>query len=106
MTKTKTAKPFEARYCPECDAWIYTADGPFAEDDRTKTVADYIHWAVEHSLDLPDADDFFPFFDWNDKTVTAEICREASPLPAADYKNMVDSWKIMGRELPSEICSV
>lgn len=42
------AGPYCARLCPDCDTWIYTAAGPFAEGDPTKTLADMNHWEREH----------------------------------------------------------
>lgn len=46
--QTVTAQPYEARRCPECNVWVYTAAGPFAEGDRTKTLADILHAETEH----------------------------------------------------------
>lgn len=68
------AQPYDARLCPECGVWVYTADGPFAEGDRTKTEADWLHWRDEH---LTEADRIspsvigFPFFTYNDGPVHA-----------------------------------
>lgn len=72
-TETITAEPYTARQCPDCNVWVYCDDGPFAENDRTKTVADWLHYRDEH---MP-ADDAgksvigFPYFSYNDTAVTA-----------------------------------
>jgi len=44
-----SAGPYEARLCEICDTWIYTAAGPFAEGDPTKTMADIVHYEREHA---------------------------------------------------------
>ena len=68
------AAPYTARQCPICKTWVYTADGPFAEDDETKTIADFDHWARLHAdpAELNKAAIGFPFFTWNDQPVEAE----------------------------------
>lgn len=66
------AEPFTARRCPECGVWVYTDDGPFAEGDRTKTLADFEHWEREHE---GKGTDFIPFFPYNEEPV--EAVREA-----------------------------
>lgn len=72
-----TAQPFEARQCPECKLWIFTAAGPFAEDDPTKTEADWLHWEAEHLPDDPAAREAvtigFPFFSYNEEPVEASM---------------------------------
>lgn len=67
------AEPWTARQCPTCGVWVYVADGPFAEDDPTKSLTDWFHWRDEH---LPDEDRGavaigFPFFMYNDQPVDA-----------------------------------
>lgn len=42
------AQPYQARKCPECSQWIHTGAGPFEGRDRTKTLADVMHWASNH----------------------------------------------------------
>jgi hypothetical protein len=67
------AQPYDARQCPKCKVWVFTAAGPFAEGDPTKTVADWLHWEAEH-LDPAEADKpaiGFPFFSYNDEPVEA-----------------------------------
>jgi hypothetical protein len=71
--RTVTAQPYEARQCPACRVWVFTAGGPFAEGDRTKTMADWLHWEANH-LDPAEADKVaigFPFFWWNTVPVEA-----------------------------------
>jgi hypothetical protein len=67
----RTAAPYTARQCPVCKVWVYCADGPFAEGDRTKTLADWHHWEANH-LDPAEATAMaigFPMFMWNDGPV-------------------------------------
>ena len=45
----RTAEPYTARLCTICNEWVYVADGPFAENDRTKTLADTQHYKEVHS---------------------------------------------------------
>jgi hypothetical protein len=76
VAKTVWASPYNARQCPECKVWVYTADGPFAEGDRTKTVADANHWEREHpdavSQEVRDCGMFsFPHFPYNTRIVEA-----------------------------------
>ena len=68
---TIEAAPYTARRCDECDTWIYCADGPFAEGDPTKTLADAVHYEAVHGVE-PGPVVSFPFMSWNDETVTAE----------------------------------
>jgi len=72
-----TAQPYQARQCPdpECKLWIYTAHGPFGEDDRTKTAADMYHWVQEHDSSSEDGGSF-PYFPYNEEVVTAEYHSE------------------------------
>lgn len=69
------AQPYDARQCPECGVWVYTADGPFAENDRTKTEADWLHWRDEHGSggddEIAPGVIGFPFFRYNDEPVQA-----------------------------------
>lgn len=73
ITFTLAAKPYEARQCPECKLWIYTAAGPFAENDQTKPMADAIHYETVHA-DLVEQRGTnpaipsigFPYFQYND----------------------------------------
>lgn len=69
------AQPYEARQCPECRVWIYTAAGPFAEGDPTKTEADWLHWEAEHlpveELEHSVGAIGFPFFPYNEEPVEA-----------------------------------
>lgn len=69
--ETITAGPYEARQCPACQQWIYTAAGPFAEGDRTKTLADADHWEREHANPSDGPVFGFPFFSFNEKAVEA-----------------------------------
>jgi hypothetical protein len=71
--KTTTAQPYEARRCPTCGEWVYTAAGPFFEDDPTKTGADYLHWEANHATpaDLAAMTISFPWFDYNTEPVQA-----------------------------------
>jgi hypothetical protein len=69
------AKPYEAQLCPTCDTWIYTAAHPFAEDDPTKPLRDYLHHEREH-MDPDDRDASrvgFPFFRYNTEPVRAVL---------------------------------
>jgi hypothetical protein len=70
---TVIAAPYDARRCPDCDTWIYTAAGPFAEDDPTKTMADFLHWSREHATEEERTATCvgFPFFDYNEAPVSA-----------------------------------
>lgn len=75
MADTIWAAPYNARQCPECKVWVYTAAGPFAEGDRSKTVADFNHWAENH---MPEEDRGkttigFPYFGYNTRLVRAVI---------------------------------
>jgi hypothetical protein len=68
------AEPYDARQCPICEVWVYTAAGPFAEgDDPTKTLADYLHWAAEHAdpAELGASVVGFPYFGYNEVPVEA-----------------------------------
>lgn len=66
------AGPYEARLCPACDTWIYTAAGPFAEDDMTKTMADILHYEAEHKTDRIEEGVFgFPYMRHNEEPVDA-----------------------------------
>lgn len=71
----QAAQPYEARRCPECHLWIYTAAGPFAEGDPTKTEADWLHWEAEHLPEEETAREAlsigFPFFPYNEEPVEA-----------------------------------
>lgn len=71
------AAPYEARQCPTCHEWVYTAAGPFFEDDPTKTGADYLHWEANHATpaELKGSVIGFPFFDYNDVPVMATAFR-------------------------------
>jgi hypothetical protein len=76
MDRKIAAEPFDARQCPTCKVWVYTAAGPFAEDnDPTKTLADYNHWAREHATpeDLAGSVVGFPYFDYNEQPVEAVL---------------------------------
>ena len=73
------AEPYMARQCPECKLWIFVDDGPFAENDRTKTLADVQHWEAEHVK----PEDYthvrgarvlgIPYMHWNEDTVEAVV---------------------------------
>jgi len=78
MTDTQQhieAQPFEARQCPICKLWIFTAAGPFAEGDPTKTQADYYHWEAAHATaeQLNASPVAFPYFTFNKEPVTAML---------------------------------
>lgn len=69
-----------ARRCPDCNVWIYCDDGPFAEGDRTKTEADWLHYSRFHTptvnpggiTGVNGADVIgFPYFEWNEVPVIA-----------------------------------
>lgn len=72
---TVTAQAYDARQCPICQTWVYTAAGPFAEGDATKTLADYEHWAAEHATaeELNQQAVGFPYFSFNDTPVLAVV---------------------------------
>jgi len=78
--ETITAEPYTARRCPDCEVWVYVADGPFAEGDRTKTLADADHYERHHQPAPVEGAFGFPYFDWNTETVQA--VREETPAPA------------------------
>jgi hypothetical protein len=81
---TVIAEPYDARQCPVCKAWIYTAVGPFAEDnDPTKTLADYEHWATEHATEdqLSNFVIRYPYFDYNDQPVEAQYMPQEPGVP-------------------------
>jgi|TARA_Y100000401_G_C8276477_1_gene201123 hypothetical protein len=59
---------YTAQFCSECEKWIYVADGPFAENDRTKPMMGDLHYQTFH----PDADQFKYMF-WNEKPVAATV---------------------------------
>jgi hypothetical protein len=63
------AGPYTSRQCPVCKVWVYCADGPFAENDRTKTLADWEHWEKHHAASAPRDRLGFPFFPWNEASV-------------------------------------
>jgi hypothetical protein len=71
----RKAAPYEARRCPTCGLWVFTAAGPFFEDDPTKTGADYLHWEAEHATpdELAAMTISFPFFDYNTEPVIATV---------------------------------
>lgn len=89
----KTAPPYTARRCPVCGEWVYCADGPFAEGDPTKTVADWNHWEARHldpATDTgPGSAVGFPFFDWNDEPVDIEEPRSKF---APDCDATIEVW--------------
>lgn len=63
------AGPYTSRQCPTCKVWVYCADGPFAEGDRTKTLADWEHWEKHHLATSVRDPLGFPFFPWNEASV-------------------------------------
>jgi hypothetical protein len=71
----RIAEPYTARRCDICDTWIYCADGPFAEGDPTKTIADYDHWAAHHATPAELAGPVigFPYMPWNDGPVKIAV---------------------------------
>ena len=74
--RTVRAEPYTARQCPECDTWVYVDDGPFAENDPTKTVADWRHWERLHLYEADQGDAIgFPYFNFNETPVEAMIER-------------------------------
>ncbi len=70
---TVPAAPYEARQCPECKVWVYTAAGPFAEGDETKTMADCLHYERDHADKVERLGNAigFPYFSYNEKPVRA-----------------------------------
>jgi hypothetical protein len=71
---TVLAQPYDACQCPRCEAWIYVADGPFAEQDPTKEMATWLHWRDEHLTDEERTETRaigFPLFDYNEQPVEA-----------------------------------
>lgn len=93
--QTLIAAPFDARLCGGCDTWIYTANGPFAEDnDPTKTLADFMHWEREHATpeELSGSAIGFPFMPYNEEAVSAvwENAPEPELSPAEKYAARVD----------------
>ncbi len=72
--RTITAEPYTTRRCPECETWVYVDDGPFAENDPTKTVADWLHWERLHLDEADRASAIgFPYFNFNETPVEATI---------------------------------
>lgn len=72
------AEPYTARECPECLLWIYCDDGPIAEGDRTKTLADLRHFEQEHGALLSTRASAsgasvtsYPYMRWNERVVEA-----------------------------------
>lgn len=77
-TDTVVAGPYQARQCPECKVWIFTDLAPYAEDDPTKTLRDYLHWFAHHGQEPePDPNGVtvidIPWFTHNSETVEAVI---------------------------------
>lgn len=72
--QTVIAEPYDARQCPFCKVWIFTAAGPFAEGDPTKTFAEILHIERQHP-DLvegePGSFRLVPFCDYNEEPVEA-----------------------------------
>lgn len=76
MDRKIVAEPYDAGQCPICKVWVYLAAGPFAEDnDPTKPLADYNHWAREHATpeELSGSVIGFPFFSYNEQSVEAVL---------------------------------
>lgn len=73
------AGAYEARRCPDCGHWIFTGAGPFAEGDRTKTVAELNHYERFHAEQVEQADGpmgsvgMFPFMRFNEAPVEARL---------------------------------
>lgn len=66
---------YTARQCTVCSKWVYCADGPFAEGDRTKTLADVNHLNDEHGDVFKREGErvwSFPFMYWNDKAIAVD----------------------------------
>jgi hypothetical protein len=77
--------PYEARLCPACRTWIYTAAGPFAEEDPTKTLADLNHWE-DAGHQRPEGMTFGrPYFHWNTKPVEVDV-------PISVARKMAKGW--------------
>lgn len=72
-TRTVWAEPYTARQCPECETWVYVADGPFAEGDPTKTLADTLHWERLHLEKSPATSFGRPYFYFNETPVEATL---------------------------------
>jgi hypothetical protein len=86
-TGTVLAHPYDARRCPICGVWVFTAAGPFDPKegipgpdgriypDETKELATFLHWRDEHATpeDLSGDQIGFPFFDYNDVPVQAVL---------------------------------
>ena len=73
---TKKAGPYQARHCDECDTWIYTDAAPFAENDRTKTLRDWLHYEKHHLATAPLTPNGligFPAMRYNTEPVDAEL---------------------------------
>ena len=78
--EVRDAGPGEARLCPACGAWIFTAFGPFESGDRTKTLADANHWMKHHAGPIEPEPGMvqatsFPLMPFNDETVEAIVER-------------------------------
>lgn len=72
---TVTAAPYEARQCPECKVWVYTAAGPFAEGDPTKTMADCLHYERAHADKVERFGNAigFPYFNYNTTVIHTAV---------------------------------
>jgi len=84
------AQPYEARLCTVCDTWIYTAAGPFAEGDPTKTMADILHYEA-HALARDGIG--FPFMRFNEEPVRAikePEAKDSLPINTDDNPHEID----------------
>jgi hypothetical protein len=72
---TIVARPYEACQCPECGEWVYAAAGPFAEGDRTKPLAAWLHWQRYHLTADEAAQTVigFPYFRFNDQAIESVL---------------------------------
>ena len=67
------AEPYRARQCPACETWVFTDAEPFAENDRTKTQRDWLHWERYHLAEAEPRSFGFPFFRYNTEAVDAVL---------------------------------
>jgi hypothetical protein len=79
-SKIISAAPYDAKQCPICQTWVYVARGPFAENDRSKPIADFEHYEREHATPAdystsPTSAVVFgiPYFPYNDTRVNAVL---------------------------------
>ena len=70
------AEEYTAKYCEECEEWIYVDRAPFAEGgDRTKPLRDIAHYEAHHADKCREEGvvTYFPYMHYNKEPVHALV---------------------------------